>query len=173
MGGKAKDFRVVKKEELEKWCSEECARRAMWVRVQLSESPAWERGAKEYGVKIELLDEPKEESEEDSVMEGIGKLDLDGENDKEKRYRRDLALERGDKGAGAEKGLVDVRLLERDVKGKVEPPTLGEEELSGKMEHLVLEGYTSKFGEQRKKLFEMERGGDEMDEDDEDTDWKL
>lgn len=86
-----------------------------------------------------------------------------------------MALERGDRGMGAKGGLVDVKVLERDVKRKVEPPSLGEEELSGKLEHLALEGYTSKFGDQRKKLLDRERemDGDEMDEDGSDTDWKL
>ncbi|KAG4428597.1 hypothetical protein IFR05_015921 [Cadophora sp. M221] len=178
MSGKAKDFRVVRKEELEKWCSEACARRALYVRVQLSESPAWERGASMLGSRIDLLDEPK--TIEDTVMEGIERLDLDadrGDEERERRGRdeRDLALERGDRGMGAKGGLVDVKVLERDVKRKVEPPSLGEEELSGKLEHLALEGYTSKFGYQRKKLLQVERDGDEMDEDEDeaDTDWKL
>jgi len=176
MNGKAKDFRVVRKEELEKWCSEGCARRALYVRVQLSETPAWERGASASvaGSRIDLLDEPK--SEEDTVMEGIESLDLDGEGVERKgREERNLALERGDRGMGAKGGLVDVKVLERDVKRKVEPPSLGEEELSGKLEHLALEGYTSKFGDQRKKLLDRERemDGDEMDEDGSDTDWKL
>ncbi|PVH83509.1 hypothetical protein DL98DRAFT_486287 [Cadophora sp. DSE1049] len=174
MNGKAKDFRVVRKEELEKWCSEGCARRALYVKVQLSETPAWERGASAVGSRIDLLDEPM--SVGDTVMEGIESLDLDGEGSERRgREERDLALERGDRGMGAKGGLVDVKVLERDVERKVEPPSLGEEELSGKLEHLALEGYTSKFGDQRKKLLDSERDmdGDEMDEDGADTDWKL
>ncbi|KAK0112726.1 hypothetical protein ONS95_014462 [Cadophora gregata] len=182
MSGKAKDFRVVRKEELEKWCSEGCARRALYVRVQLSETPAWERGvsASVGRSRIDLLDEPK--SEEDTVMEGIERLDLDGDRDrngegsqKKGREESDLALERGDRGMGSKGGLVDVKVLERDVTRKAEPPTLGEEDLSGRLEHLALEGYTSKFEDQRKTLLERERetDDDEMDEDEEDTDWKL
>src|SRR4051794_2183759 len=52
--GKAKDFKVVEKAEVEKWCSEACAKRALYVRVQLSESPAWER--ENYGSDVDLLD---------------------------------------------------------------------------------------------------------------------
>lgn len=176
MSGKAKDFRVVRKEELEKWCSEACARRALYVKVQLSETPAWERGASTVGSRIDLLDEPK--SGEDTVMEGIERLNLDGDGEASERKgkeERDLARERGDRGMGAKGGLVDVKVLEKDVKRKVEPPSLGEEELSGKLEHLALEGYTSKFEDQRKKLLDREReaDGDEMDEDGADTDWRL
>ncbi|KAL2066132.1 hypothetical protein VTL71DRAFT_2203 [Oculimacula yallundae] len=178
MSGKARDFRVVRKEECEMWCKEgdACKRRALWVRVQLGEVPAWERGAgNALGGQIELLDEPKErvEDDRDTVMQGIERLDLE---ERKERDGEDLALERGDRGMRSKTGLVDVKVLERDVKMKVEPPSLGEEELSGKLEHLRLEGYTSKFGDQRRKLLEVEkeRDGDEMDEDDdEDTDWKL
>lgn len=155
------------------WCAEGgCKRRALYVRVQLSESPAWERGANAIGSRIDLLDEPKEDT--DMVMEGVEQLSLREDGERRGRDEKDLAFERGDRGMGSKNGLVDVKVRERDVKMKIQPPSLGEEELSGKMDHLVLEGYTSKFGEQRKKLLGEQRG-DEMDEDDfeEDTDWKL
>ncbi|EGD94662.1 hypothetical protein TESG_02170 [Trichophyton tonsurans CBS 112818] len=42
-GGRGKDMKVVQKEKLEMWCSEECAERAMYIKVQLSEKPASER----------------------------------------------------------------------------------------------------------------------------------
>src|SRR6266536_6078284 len=103
MSGKGKDFRVVETAELEKWCSDACAKRALYVRVQLSESPAWERGAVETGVNIDLLDEPKLEG---GVAERLQKLDLGGDEGK-KQDAADLALERGDKGLAAKNGLVD------------------------------------------------------------------
>ncbi|RKF73585.1 putative duf408 domain protein [Golovinomyces cichoracearum] len=56
--GKAKDFRIVEKRELEKWCSEDCARRALYVKVQLSDLPSWEGGLTENGTCIDLLVEP-------------------------------------------------------------------------------------------------------------------
>lgn len=34
----------IDKKELEKFCGDECARRALWVRVQLDSEPAWMRG---------------------------------------------------------------------------------------------------------------------------------
>lgn len=168
MRGKAKDFRVVRKEELEMWCGDECKRRALWVRVQLSESPAWERGGHAFGGKIELLDYPK--TSEDSVMEGMQRLDLgDGEDRREEQGRKDLALERGDRGRGAQSGLVDVNILERDVTRPAEPPTLGDEGLSGRFEHLALEGYTSKFDEQDREMRRKKGSDSEMDDDDSDN----
>ena len=34
-------LKVVEKQKLEQWCSGECGRRALYLRVQLSEEPAW------------------------------------------------------------------------------------------------------------------------------------
>lgn len=40
---KERKFKVNTKEELEKWCSGECAERALFVRLQLGTEPAWVR----------------------------------------------------------------------------------------------------------------------------------
>jgi len=156
MNGKAKDFKVVNKEEVEKWCSDACAKRALYVRVQLSEVPAWERGftAGRRG-KIDLLDEPK--SEEDVVMDGLAELDLQDKEDK-KQDAADLALERGDKGYAAKNGLVDVTVREKEVSGVVEAPSLGSDDLSHRLGtmHLELEGYKSTFGSERQRRHERD-----------------
>lgn len=54
--GRGREMKVVPKEQIEKWCSDECAERAMYIRVQLIEEPAWER-ANDRGVDIVLLEE--------------------------------------------------------------------------------------------------------------------
>ncbi|CAL3967334.1 hypothetical protein PZA11_003668 [Diplocarpon coronariae] len=167
IGGKASDFRVIKREELERWCGVECKKRAMWVRVQLSERPAWERKG-DIGPGIELLDEPKAD-----VVERMEKLDLSTEGEGEKK-RKDLARERGDRemGMGAVKGLVDVKVTEKDTSGgKAVPPSLRQEDLSSSLEHLTLEGYTSRFEEQKAKMAGLVKEGVKKDEDDMDTDW--
>jgi hypothetical protein len=170
--GKAKDFRVVEKGEVEKWCSEACAKRALYVRVQLSESPAWERTAEEYGVKIDLLDEPK--SEDASVVEGVQNLKLGGAEDR-KQGAANLALERGDTGFAAKNGLVDVKIQEKDVQRPAAAPSLDDEDLSEKLDtlHLTLEGHTSSFGSRRERRHHEELAGVEREDGDEDTDWKL
>ncbi|EKD20081.1 uncharacterized protein L3040_002243 [Drepanopeziza brunnea f. sp. 'multigermtubi'] len=189
IGGRAKDFRVVKREALERWCAEgkgeSCKRRAMWVRVQLEECPAWERGERGGGIgsEIELLDEGRREEEaaEDVLMEGMGRMKIEGGGSKveeKEKERRELALERGEKGLGmgAQKGLVEVNVLEKEVSGRmVSAPCLADEELSGRLEHLALEGYTSRFEGQQRRMVEMARGGEEMDADADgpDTDWKF
>jgi len=160
--GKAKDFKVVEKGEVEKWCSEACAKRALYVRVQLSERPAWERDG--YGADIELRDEPK--TDQDVVVEGISKMDLsDGES--KRRNAVDLAMERGDKGFAAKKILVDVTIKENNLEGVAQPPSFAaDEDLSDRLDtmHLTLEGHTSSFGTARQRRHR---------EEEEDTDWKL
>lgn len=149
MSGKAKDFKVVNKEDVEKWCSDSCAKRALYVRVQLSERPAWERGENVYGNKIDLLNEPQ--SGEDTVMAGIASLDLEerqGRQDEKLQDADDLAVERGDRGYAAKKGLVDVKIQEKAVGHNVQAPSLQGMDLSDRLDslHLALEGHTSTFG---------------------------
>jgi RNA polymerase II-associated protein 2 len=165
--GKAKDFRVVAKEELEKWCSEACAKRALYVRVQLSESPAWEREAAGSTVNIDLLDEPK--SAEGAIVEGLEKLNLDGDQDIKQQNAADLALERGHSGLAAKHGLVDVKIQEKEFRRPALPPAL--DDLSGRLDtmHLTLEGHTPEFGSRRQRRHTEELEGEE----DQDTDWKM
>ncbi|PGH13672.1 hypothetical protein AJ79_03521 [Helicocarpus griseus UAMH5409] len=61
-GGRGREMRVVPKEDIERWCSDACAERAMYVRVQLIERPAWEREGKE-GLEILLLEEGRRRRE--------------------------------------------------------------------------------------------------------------
>lgn len=147
--GKAKDFKVVPREELEKWCSEDCARRAMYVRVQLSERPAWERAAST--CLVELMDEKKTEAEkrEAQLAEDLRKLNLG--NSQRGMQNAELAFERGDRGAVTMDGLVDVFIKEKVVTGAVEAPSLDCDDLNGRLAemHLSLEGYTPSSFERR------------------------
>ncbi|KAI9785585.1 MAG: hypothetical protein M1835_003308, partial [Candelina submexicana] len=54
--GNPEDFQVVPRAQLEQWCSEECAKRALYLKVQLDEQPAWMR-ASPHDVKLVLLDD--------------------------------------------------------------------------------------------------------------------
>jgi hypothetical protein len=165
MHGKAKNFKVVRREETEKWCSDACAKRAMYVRVQLSARPAWERGDAN-AVPIELLDEPR--TEEDRVAERIAQMNLGGARD-----AADLARERGDQGRVVRKGVGDIKIQENiPPRGPVPPPSFGTDELSSKLDtmHLSLEGYTPSFGNQGTNRQEREAGDYESDED---RDWEF
>lgn len=143
--GKAKDFKIVPKAETLKWCSEACAKRAMYVRVQLDETPAWERSV--LGGDVQLLDEPK--NEEGQLVEGVQNLRLqNGTANEESRMINELALERGDKG-GTIKVNVDVH--DKQIRRPVEPPSLTVDNVSGQLQdlHLAVEGYKSGFDHQK------------------------
>lgn len=159
--GKAKDFKIMRREDLEKWCSQDCAKRALYVRVQLSETPAWERGSA-FSAQIDLLDEPKSEAEQAAAS--LEKLSLSHEA--KKQGAADLAMERGDRGLAAERGKVDVTIQEKDVQRTAEPPSM-EGDLSGRLDnmHLTVEGHTISFG-----TGQQNQRGDNMDED-ADNDW--
>ncbi|KAE8451700.1 hypothetical protein EG329_003157 [Mollisiaceae sp. DMI_Dod_QoI] len=177
MNGKAKDFRVVEKEELEKWCSDACARRALYVRVQLSETAAWEREACDSAVDVDLLDEPK--SIDGSLAEDMQKMDLDCDAAGNKKDAANLALERGDKASAARNALVDVKIQEKEITKPAQAPSREADNLSGKLDtlHLTLEGHTSSFGSRRERRHKEELDGanidEEYDDSEEDTDWKI
>ena len=144
--GKAKDFKVVRKEELEKWCSDDCAKRAMYVKVQLSERPAWERAASSQ--RIELLNEEKSEAEkrEAQLAEELRRLNISRE-EKRNQSSAQLAAERGDRGAVAQHGRVDITIREKEVTGVVKAPSLDDDAMDTTMTGMTmnLEGYTPKY----------------------------
>ncbi|KAI5868598.1 hypothetical protein GGS23DRAFT_38897 [Durotheca rogersii] len=146
------DFNIVPRRELERWCSQPCARRAMYVKVQLAETAAWERAGIP-SIRIELLDDydpdgrrADPEAAEERVRRELESLRLDGER-KANRNARDLALERGDVGVGGGEPparSVEVVIAENVMTKAVEEPSLP---LAGDGDvHLLLDGYKTKFG---------------------------
>ncbi len=65
-----KDFKLVDKAELEKWCSRSCQERTAFVRAQLGTEPAWLRVIR--AVDIKLLDEFNPDSLADSFKVYFG-----------------------------------------------------------------------------------------------------
>lgn len=152
-GGRGKEMKVVPKEQLEKWCSDKCAERAMYIQVQLSEQPAWERMEKK-NLNIMLLEEARDRgsTQKDNMQEvesrmqslavgqpdrqddselitGMGRLDVEDQNS-----TRMLAMERGDTGRTAPGGFrVAVNIFERESDGpaRASPPILQSESLPG------------------------------------------
>lgn len=173
MSGKARDFKILDREETEKWCSEACAKRAMYVRVQLSETAAWDRG-NVHGPKLSLLDEPM--SDEEGIALGIEGMDLDDEESNKSKAAESLALERGDKKQSARAGhtgLMNVTIQENKTEKRPEPPSLEHTDLSGRLDslHLNMEGHTTSFGSQRQVRHHEEMEG--VEGEDFDTDWDL
>lgn len=155
-----RDFDIVETRELEKWCSTECTRRALWVKVQLNETAAWERvGLPD--IEIELYPEKKDgdegrgkadsgsgaaapadegKSEPERLAVEMSRLQLQ-EDRKAAKDAMSLALERGDDAKAAPRGKVDVVVREKTVTTQAEAPALAKG-----AEGDSIEGYKAKFG---------------------------
>jgi hypothetical protein len=138
---------IVKRRDLEKWCSQKCARRALYVKVQLNETAAWERAGIP-DIEIEIMDLPtvEPETEEERTAKRLGELTLEDQR-QAARDSAALALERGELPTTAtptgvaRKTPVKVTLKENtEIK---EPPSTGVFEDD---DHLMVEGYKSTRG---------------------------
>ncbi|KAM3433930.1 hypothetical protein NHJ13734_006231 [Beauveria thailandica] len=144
---------IVRRRDVERWCSQACARRALYVKVQLSETAAWERaGIAE--IRIDLLDEGRLDNADD-VDAAAGML-ANLQIEEQERRSRDaaaaaLALERGDRPEGVGGGLaagkqrVQVSLKERET----QMPDVGNLRIGdgGDDDHLLVEGHRVGLGE--------------------------
>lgn len=158
-GGRGREMNIVPREKLEMWCSNECAERAMYIRVQLAEEPAWERRAGDTrGKEIALLEEARAKEQQGRRTQGrpsatigevLGQLDnlhMQGEN--ESRDAMDgvgsthLALERGDAHPALQGGRVNIQIKEKESvpREKVRSPEPRPEDRTGGS----IEGYVPK-----------------------------
>lgn len=140
---------IVKRKDLEKWCSQKCARRALYIKVQLNETAAWERAGIP-DIEIELLQEDQPiESEADRTARKLGELKLEDQR-QAARDKAALALERGDSGTSSKADKLKITLKEKDVKP---PTTTFDIKPSDNYDddHLVVEGYKSKLKEDSEK----------------------
>ncbi|PHH73556.1 hypothetical protein CDD80_3737 [Ophiocordyceps camponoti-rufipedis] len=96
---------IVRRKDLEMWCSDHCARRALYVQVQLNETAAWERAGIP-DIQIDLYDEL---DPTDSSKSAHARLE------DQRHAARDaaaLALERGDR---TDATKVKVAVAEKDA----------------------------------------------------------
>lgn len=120
-----KDFKLLSRVEIEKWCSKSCGDRAAFVRAQLSSEPAWLR---ETHNDVTLLDDVHSV---DDLSEATKSLSLNHSSTDEMTNRlKELALERGE---AEMKDVSDqVSIIEKDNNPhKSKPPTLGDDVVEG------------------------------------------
>lgn len=145
--GRSHSLKIVKKQELERWCSEECGKRALHIRVQLDEDPAWARSAASSG--FTLLEEYT--SKQRLVVEGhssgeLRNLNVGYEKERFPAILKALADERGDRDiqAGPSR-LITLAIREkegsRDLQIKPRDPT---QHTSNRLGGSI-EGYTPNF----------------------------
>lgn len=149
-GRGADALRVVERQSLEKWCSDQCGKRALYIKVQLNEEAAWAR-ADSVGDVVLLEDTPAAKQSQDvesRLAEGLEKLDIGLGEERVISAMKVLATERGDGDAvGRASMLVDVGIHENTsaaIRGPSSPAASTEHHGSGGL-HNVIEGYRSSF----------------------------
>ena len=112
-----KTLKFVDRHLLERWCSDECGKRALFVRVQLSEDPAWLRMAGRDGDITFLEDEGNVANAVDHALTTqLHRLETTPPVDDMADALNQLAIERGDRQAHRQKSaLVDVNIRENTV----------------------------------------------------------
>lgn len=162
-GGRGREMNIVPKEKLEMWCSDECAERAMYIRVQLVQEPVWERrGDDSRNKDLLLLEEAREQQGrslrsgdntatvgqvagqlENMHMHGPEARDMAAQMQDLSLRSQELALERGDSSTGAfqHDGRVGVRIMENEnFSHAAAPPQMRPEDFQGGS----IEGYFPK-----------------------------
>ncbi|KAI0458742.1 Rtr1/RPAP2 family-domain-containing protein [Xylaria acuta] len=138
-----KDFNIVPSRELEKWCSQKCAKRAMYVKVQLNETAAWERAGIP-SIQVELFEEeqtPAVGSSTDQLAQDVDSMKIEALK-KTAQNARDLALERGDTTESGKRSKCSIKLTIREKPVKAPAaPSLGPDGQG----HLITEGYRTTF----------------------------
>ena len=127
-GKSEKAFKVVPRRKLEQWCSERCARKGLYVRVQLSEEPAWMR-SEGVDVGITLLEEAearrKDEADVGVLAEAIRGLDIQVASDGMAKALAALAVERGTPSrSDAAPGVRRVVIHENTVRSAAKAPAI-------------------------------------------------
>lgn len=118
-------LRFVEREELERWCSDECGKRALYIRVQLSDEPAWSRVSGSGGDFI-LLDEGNQNhgslDDGGELARTLQNLDVGDSEERVIDALKDLAIERGDGiASGRRSKLIEVDIHENEVQGNTPP----------------------------------------------------
>lgn len=126
------DFQIVDRKESERWCSDTCKKRALYVKVQLNETAAWERiGMPD--IIIELYEEDKIRKDPATAETSAVQQ---GPDHKAAEDAAALALERGDVGAASSR-MMTLTIREKNV----EPPTESHDEDDRDDAADIVEGY--------------------------------
>ncbi|MCJ1326186.1 hypothetical protein MMC10_002850 [Thelotrema lepadinum] len=123
-----RNVKIVEKGELEKWCSNDCGKRALYLRVQLGDTPLGERASKGDG-GLKLYGEA-DEADKDAAQLGVNELTKNLDQ---------LALERGDQSNSFRSKSVSVGVQERALQDSVPeaPSEQGDTDAHQKIEGFI------------------------------------
>ncbi|KAL6717097.1 hypothetical protein ACLMJK_005012 [Lecanora helva] len=96
--GQGKDsdgLKFVPRQMLEKWCSDQCGRRALYIKVQLNEEPSWTRVDSSPGSVLLLEYEQSDSKNAADLAAEVSNLDLDSREDQVIERMKALSIERG------------------------------------------------------------------------------
>ena len=122
-----RNVRVVEKGELEKWCSDDCGKRALYLRIQLGDTPLGERASKDDG-GLKLYG-AAEEGHGDPAQPGVNELTKNLDQ---------LALERGEESNSFRSKSVNVDVQERAMQDSMPEAPRGEGDTNS---HQQIEGF--------------------------------
>ncbi|ETN47133.1 uncharacterized protein HMPREF1541_01323 [Cyphellophora europaea CBS 101466] len=118
-GKGGKDFRLIDRAVVERWCSDSCKARGEFVKGQLSTEPAWLRDVTD--TKVTLLDDVKNTADLSMAIRDMS-IDATAKDDITAKLK-ELSLERGDGGVEAKTG--DFAIVEKESTRASEPPQPG------------------------------------------------
>lgn len=138
---------IVPRNDVENWCSDLCARRAMYVQVQLNETAAWERAGR-VDIHMDLLDE-RHQAKADQDGDAAAAAQAVGREDAA-RIATALARERGDDASlpGLDKVKVDIRDKEPGAPHQAGTTTVPADAASpadAENAHLLIDGHMSRL----------------------------
>ena len=159
--------KFVERHTLERWCSDDCGKRALFIKVQLNEEPAWTRIESSSGDILLLEDERNHQNQlegDSALIEQLRSLNMGLEEDEVVARMKALAIERGQETASSRSfGLAETDVHENtSFKGKASAPEPSAKECRFDGASDSIEGYTANYS--RKKTKKQESDSDE-DED--------
>lgn len=161
--GGSNGLKFVARHTLERWCSDDCGKRALFIKVQLKEEPSWTRVGSS-GEDILLVEndrnDQKQLEDDSTVIEKLGSLNMGLDEDEVIARMKALAIERGHETASSRSADLQVRENTNfnSEASAPEPPT-NEFKFDGASDSV--EGYTPKFSWKEKREQEADSDEDE------------
>ena len=124
--GKGADaMKIVSTKSLEKWCSDDCGKRALYIKVQLNEEPAWTR-ANITKAAIDILDDDYDQRNSQlspaDLEKSMKNLSVGGEEGDIIEKMRSLAIERGQMDNSGQPGTIErITVHDRSTSDVPEP----------------------------------------------------
>ncbi|KAL8988567.1 MAG: hypothetical protein Q9177_002382 [Variospora cf. flavescens] len=154
-GKRERAFKVVDPKDLGRWCSDECGKMALYLKVQLTEEPAWTRDW-QADKPLELYNEEERSAKRHDIGQSMSSVVVTAEEGRRENMQermKDLAVERGDRtNVDRVSTKVAIRVKENEHGGRRSPRPPSRED----GEEWTIEGYVPKGRHGTKRLLEQQ-----------------